>query len=187
MSKLHPETISVKSSSEYVASNTQHYNGLDDQAEKEILRLAKTLTENSERNINSPYSTASNDLIRTLTSMTQVPGVSPFAGDVDPRLDPSSDEFDSKFWVKNMRKLIDSDPDHYKPTSLGVAYRNLCCKGIASDADFQPTVANAPYKICRDFYYNSFKAQDQSRYFEILKPMDALIKPGTLTVVLDQL
>ncbi|GMG21613.1 unnamed protein product [Ambrosiozyma monospora] len=179
-----PEAISVKSSFGSDSSTTRNYNGLDDHAEKEIRKLARTLTDNSEKNIDSPYGTASNDLIRTLTSMTQVPGVSPFTGDIDPRLDPSSDEFDSKFWVKNMRKLKDSDPDHYKPTSLGIAYRNLCCKGIASDADFQPTVANLPYKHCRDFYYNWFKAQDQSRYFEILKPMDALIKPGTLTVVL---
>ncbi|GME93605.1 unnamed protein product [Ambrosiozyma monospora] len=90
-------TISVTSSGSD-ASTTRNYNGLDDQAEKEIRKLAKTLTENSEKNINSPYATSSNDLIRTLTSMTQVPGVSPFTGDVDRRLDPSSDEFDSKFW-----------------------------------------------------------------------------------------
>ncbi|GME79922.1 unnamed protein product [Ambrosiozyma monospora] len=97
MTELPPEIISVTSSGSD-ASTTRNYNGLDDQIEKEIRKLARTLTENSGKNVDSPYSTASNDLIRTLTSMTQVPGVSPFTGDVDRRLDPSSDEFDSKFW-----------------------------------------------------------------------------------------
>ncbi|GME70519.1 unnamed protein product [Ambrosiozyma monospora] len=183
-----PGLISVKSSS----TDYHYYDGLDDGAENRVKELASELTNPSlhnntdKKDLSKPYSSTSYNLIRTLTSMSQVPGVSPFQNseDIDARLDPNSDDFDSKFWIKNMRKLIDSDPGHFKPTSLGIAYRNLCCKGIASDADFQPTVANISYKFVRDFYYNWFKSNDESRYFEILKPMDALIKPGTLTVVL---
>ncbi|GME82061.1 unnamed protein product [Ambrosiozyma monospora] len=69
---------------------------------------------------------------------------------------------------------------------LPQCHKNLCCKGIASDADFQPTVANIAYKLARDAYFNWFMSNDESRYFQILKPMDALIKPGTLTVVLSR-
>lgn len=40
--------------------------------------------------------------------------------EINPRLDPDSDEFDSKFCVKNLRKLYNSDPSFYKRSSLGV-------------------------------------------------------------------
>ncbi|GME74090.1 unnamed protein product [Ambrosiozyma monospora] len=183
-----PGSISVNSS----LTDCHYYNKLDEDADKRVRDLAKELTYQSlnndtdKKDSSKPYSSASHDLIKTLTSISQVPGLSPFqtSDKIDTRLDPNSEDFDSKFWIKNMRKLFDSDPDHFKPTSLGIAYRDLCCKGIASDADFQPTVANISYKLLCDFYYNWFKSNDESRYFEILKPMDALIKPGTLTVVL---
>ncbi|KAG0667824.1 hypothetical protein C6P42_005203, partial [Pichia californica] len=97
---------------------------------------------------------------------------------------PLSDDFDSKFWIKNIRKLMDSDPDYYKPTSLGFVAKNLIAKGISSDADYQANFMNFPIKITRDFYLNYFRNNDESRYFNILKSMDCLINPGTLTVVL---
>ncbi|GME73197.1 unnamed protein product [Ambrosiozyma monospora] len=175
------ETISVKSEA---PEDVKSYDGFDDATEQQIKDLARQLT-NTSTHQNNGKTSSSNDLIRTLTSFSQVPGSVPMGeGQIDERLDPTSDNFDSKFWVKNIRKLMDSDPEHYKPSSLGIAYRNLCAKGIASDADYQQTVSNMPVKMITDFYYNWFKANDESRYFQILKPMDALMKPGTLTVVL---
>ncbi|ODV86674.1 hypothetical protein CANARDRAFT_6250 [[Candida] arabinofermentans NRRL YB-2248] len=181
------DSISVHSEIE----NPDHltsYQGFTANTEGDVRDLARQITRQSASSLAKDgqlEEKASVTLMRTLTSMSQVPGVEPSSyAEVDERLDPNSDNFDSKFWVKNMRKLMQSDPDHYKPTSLGIAYRDLCAKGIASDSDFQPTVLNAPYKIARDFYYTWVKKNDPSRYFEILKPMDGLIKPGTLTVVL---
>ncbi|KAH3664070.1 hypothetical protein OGAPHI_004784 [Ogataea philodendri] len=162
--------------------DAQRYDGYTDAAESEVRNLARQLTTQSQSSLHEHKST-SDDLIRTLTSMSQVPGQDPTTHS-DARLDPFSEEFDSKFWVKNMRKLMHSDPDYYKPTSLGITYKDLCVKGIASDSDFQPTVFNIPLKLARDYYYDYFKKNDQSRYFDILKPMDALMKPGTVTVVL---
>ncbi|ESW97055.1 hypothetical protein KL918_000666 [Ogataea parapolymorpha] len=159
------------------------YEGFADAAENQVRELARELTHQSRTSLSESKSGGGDDLIRTLTSMSQVPGVEPSTAD-DPRLDPFSDSFDSKFWVKNARKLMQSDPDHYKPTSLGIAYKNLRVQGIASDADFQPTVLNIGLKKARDFYYDYFRRNDESRYFDILKPMDALMKPGTVTVVL---
>ncbi|OUM53523.1 hypothetical protein BVG19_g2815 [[Candida] boidinii] len=183
------ESISVKSGDEVPA-----YDGFDDQAQAQVNDLARQLT-NASRNsyVSStlrngearPVKTDNTlDLIRTLTSMSQIPGTNTFEGDVDPRLDPNNDEFDSKYWIRNFRKLLDSDPEHYRHTSLGIAYRNLRARGVASDADFQENVLNFPYKIAKNFIADNFLSKDESRYFDILKPMDGIIKPGTLTVVL---
>ena len=102
----------------------------------------------------------------------------------DPRLDPKSPSFSSKHWVRNLKKLMDSDPDHYKPTSLSLAFKDLRAFGRSADADYQTTVFNAPFKVLGRAYDAVFNRNDTSRNFDILKPMDGLIKAGTVTVVL---
>lgn len=47
----------------------------------------------------------------------------------DPRLDPTSDQFNSRFWIKNLKAMLEADTEYYKPTSLGVAYKNLRAQG----------------------------------------------------------
>lgn len=155
------------------------YQGFDDAASASIRDLARTISRQSHSN---SVAESSQDLIKYLSHMSQVPGVSPFE-EVDPRLDPNCDEFDAKFWVKNLRKLKDSDPDYYKHSSLGVAYRNLRARGIATDSDYQPTVASYLYKMGMDLS-GKIGRPDDSKYFDILKPMDALMRPGEVTVVL---
>lgn len=147
--------------------------------EGEIRKLARTFTNNS---VNSSTSKTSEDLIRYLSHMSQVPGVEPYLATQE-SLDPESENFDAKFWVKNMRKLFQLDPDYYKPSKLGVAYRDLRAYGVAADADYQPTVTNAIAKLLGQGL-RSLKKQDEGRFFDILKPMDAQFKPGEVTVVL---
>lgn len=198
------ESISVGKGSEEVVSSEgcNSYQGYDDNADKQIKQLAREFTRNSHvndaLNENESYHERTDhgadkseddqeehfDLLRTMTSMSQVPGVVPVNETIDPRLDPSSDSFSSKFWVKNIKKLMDSDPDYYKPTSLGFACKNLVARGISSDADYQANFLNFPFKKARDLYLDVLRGNDQSRYFDILKSMDCLIKPGSLTVVL---
>ena len=114
-------------------------------------------------------------------------GVNPFDGqnlDSDPRLNPKSDLFDSKYWIRNMKRYMDTDPDHFKPTALGVAFRDLRAYGKSSDADYQATVLNAPFKIMKNAWDAVVNRNDTSNDFDILKPMDGIIKRGTVTVVL---
>lgn len=186
---VHPDSDSTDSDE----GEAQAYEGFNDDVEDSIKDLARAITAQSVSQIVSEKShigtgEAREQLLRTMTNMSQVPGVSPFnpgeTAGIDPRLDPDSDSFDSRFWVKNMRKLLDSDSSFYRPTSLGVVYKDLRAMGIASDADFQPTVLNVFQKKIQDFYFNHFRKNDMSRYFDILKSMDGLIKPGELTVVL---
>lgn len=147
--------------------------------EGEIRNLARTFTNNS---VTSATSKSSEDLIRYLSHMSQVPGVEPFLASQE-ALNPDSENFDAKFWVKNMRKLYQLDPEYYKPSKLGLAYRNLRAYGVAAGADYQPTVTNAIPKLLTEGI-RSLRKQDDSRYFDILKSMDAYFKPGEVTVVL---
>lgn len=162
------------------------YEGFDEPTKKRVRRLASDLLE-AEAHANSHKSTANGN---SRLSFGDVPGVSPFGGDkadpetLDARLDPTSDRFESKYWVKNLRKLMDSDPDYYKRTSLSVAYKNLRSYGLASDADYQSTVANVPMKLASQAWNSVFSRNDASRNIDILKPMSGLIPTGTVTVVL---
>ncbi|CAH6720308.1 pleiotropic ABC efflux transporter of multiple drugs Cdr1p [[Candida] jaroonii] len=123
-------------------------------------------------------------LQRTLSHMSQIPGVNPFTGnEVDPRLDPECDEFDSKFWVKNLRKYMDTDADYFKPSKLGVAFKDLRCYGTAVDSDYQANFANGVYKNLSNMI-TDFTRNGEDGFFDILKPMEGLLKPGELTVVL---
>ncbi|RCK64018.1 Multidrug resistance protein CDR2 [Candida viswanathii] len=159
-------------------SEVSEYHGFDTEASQNIQELAKTFTHDS-------VASGGDALQKYLTNMTNVPGINPYGDEVygNDQLNPDSDDFNAKFWVKNLRKLYDSDPEYYKPSKLGIAYRDLRAYGVANDSDYQPTVANAPWKFISEAI-NYFKKDNDSRYFDILKPMDGIMKPGELTVVL---
>ncbi|AGO10579.1 AaceriABR126Wp [[Ashbya] aceris (nom. inval.)] len=108
-----------------------------------------------------------------------------FGADSDPRLDPESDQFDSRYWVRTVRKLYISDPDHYKPAELSVVLQNLRVCGVSTDTDYQATVGNWPLKVARTLYEMTplARGRDKSE-FDILKPLDAVFEAGRLCVVL---
>ncbi|KRZ98805.1 uncharacterized protein AC631_05436, partial [Debaryomyces fabryi] len=158
----------------------QKYEGFDSTAEGDIRELARTMSHISREQTNN--TTGSEDLVRNLSHFSSIPGVEPYE-EVDERLNPDSEHFDARHWVKNLRKLHDSDVEYYKPSSLGIAYRNLRASGIAADSDYQTTVFNGIAKSLMDgFRY--LQKDDASRYFDILKSMDAIMRPGEVTVVL---
>ncbi|CCG24705.1 hypothetical protein CORT_0G00140 [Candida orthopsilosis Co 90-125] len=163
-----------KDEHESLSSSTMGtYEGFDAQG---VQNLARTYTYED--------STSAEGLSRYLTHMSEVPGVNPITGEIDDeRLDPTSDNFDAKFWVKNQRKLFETQRDYYKPSSLGVAYRDLRAHGVANDTDYQPTVTNALWKITTEAL-GHLRKEDESKMFDILKDMDAIMRPGELTVVL---
>ena len=152
------------------------YSGFDEAADKAVRKAARRL---SMRPLPS-HSGEEDDLIDGEM-------LNPFDGqslESDPRLDPKSDSFDPKYWIRNLKKMMDSDPDHYKPTSLGFAFKDLRAYGKASDADYQPTVANIPFKMIGEAWDAVVNRNDTSNNFDILKPMDGIVKQGTVTVVL---
>ena len=151
------------------------YAGYDEDTDRKVRKIAREMSYRS--------STANGESEAT----EETTGMNPFEGpslEADPRLDPKSDSFDSKYWIRNMKRVMDTDPDHYKPTSLGVAFKDLRAHAKSSDADYQATMMNVPFKLAGELWDKIANRNDTSRDFDILKPMDGLIKKGTVTVVL---
>lgn len=156
----------------------EQYEGFTDEVAKDVKMLARTATNHS-----ATGELVNHSLTKKLSQLL-VLGINPMDQTLDPRLDPNSDDFDSKFWVKNMHQLACSDPDYYKPASLGVVYKGLRAYGQAADADYQSNFANAIYKNVSQFIQNRSSSYRERTRFDILKPMDGIIEPGSVTVVL---
>jgi ATP-binding cassette subfamily G (WHITE) protein 2 (PDR) len=158
------------------------YKGFEVDIEREVQNIARQFTNNSHK---QDEDVLSGSLSRVSTI---VPGVNPMLdiNQLDPRLDPNSDEFQFRYWIKNFRSLMDKDPDHYKMYSLGITFKNLRAYGDSTDADYQTNVINAPlkfiWKVTKDnLSPNSVKRKSQ---FNILKSMDAVIRSGEIVAVL---
>jgi ATP-binding cassette subfamily G (WHITE) protein 2 (PDR) len=152
------------------------YSGFDKETSLRVQKIAREMSYRSEQG----HSSETDDV-------GDMKGVNPFDGEnlaEDPRLDPKSESFDSKAWIRNMKKMMDADTEHFKPAALGVAFKDLRAFGKSSDADYQTTVLNAPFKLVGKAWDAVVNRNDTSRNFDILKPMDGLIKRGTVTVVL---
>jgi ATP-binding cassette subfamily G (WHITE) protein 2 (PDR) len=160
------------------ASLDGSYVGFDEEVSRKVRKTARAM---SYRNDDQSEEES------TVNDEDPSEGVNPFDGEnlnANPRLDPKSSSFDSKTWIRNMKRVMDSDPDHFKPTALGVAFKDLRAYGRSSDADYQATVFNVPFKLIGEAWDAIVNRNDSSQLFDILKPMDGLIKRGTVTVVL---
>lgn len=153
------------------------YNGFTPAVEEEIRDLAKNIQ------LQCLGLTSENNLYRFMSHESQVHGENPVTS-TDERLDPNSEKFDLRFWVKNLRKLVDLDEEYFKPALLGVAYKNMSVFGHSTDSDYQATFANVVWKAAVHWIKGHNKAYRDAIRFDILKPMDGLISPGELTVVL---
>ena len=123
--------------------------------------------------------------LQQFTGISTPHGINPVLDKTDPTLDPENPLFSSKRWVQNMWRLYQSDSEYYKPGKLGVAYKNLRVYGDAIESDYQTTVANGVWKYTKKFINKFRKHTEEDEYtFDILKPMEGLIKPGEVTVVL---
>ncbi|KAK6461937.1 ABC-2 type transporter-domain-containing protein [Scheffersomyces coipomensis] len=182
-----------------LSSNNLPYDGVTSQVRQEIRNLARTMTRTSFSNVaaidfnknDEAFNESELDLSlsRKLTHLSDIPGQIPMVDDehenfINPKLNPHNDEFDYKFWIKNMQKLILSDIDYYKPTTLGLVYKDLRCYGHSSKFDYQSNVLNVPYKFLNKLVRRLTPSSLEHDSFDILKPMEGLCKPGTLTVVL---
>ena len=81
-------------------------------------------------------------------------------------------------------QIVPAGPRLLQAFQIGSSYRDLRAYGVATtDSDYQPTVTDALYKMAVEGI-RSLRKEDESRYFDILKPMDGYFEPGEVTVVL---
>ncbi|CAR28267.1 ZYRO0D17710p [Zygosaccharomyces rouxii] len=158
------------------------YEGFDQASKDRVRELAKDLEKQSVKDVNEASNGES--VFGVASSQGKDGGVNPMdESEYDERLDPNSDRFESKYWVKNMSRLMNSDPDYYKPYSIGCCWDQLSACGASSDVAYQKNVANLPLQILQTIYRYVRPSRDEDT-FQILKQMEGLINPGELLVVL---
>lgn len=100
----------------------------------------------------------------------------------DPELDPNNEAFNAEKWSSHMYYTFRSDVNRYPETSLGVSFKDLECYGEAQDLNYQLTVGNTPLAFLE--WVKSLISKSSANRIDILKPMDGVVKPGELLMVL---
>ncbi|KAL6453292.1 CDR4 ABC transporter CDR4 [Candida maltosa Xu316] len=159
--------------------NVHNYDGFTNTVASEIQNLARIMSNASIQHSKLHRHHSHQSTLRNSEGEEEYPNEK----FVDERLNPNSSEFSSTYWIQNAHTLVMSDVDYFKPVHLGVAFKNLRAYGQASDADYQSTFINCLPKFVASFVRENILGHSGPT-FDILKPMDGLIKPGELTVVL---
>ena len=166
------------------------YEGFTGEVHEQVQELARHFTNKSLASANNGSVVNDNDNWDRVSRVSTIaPGVNPMEGnlqELDPRLDPNGENFNSRYWIKNFKALMDKDPEHYNNYSLGITFKNLRATGEATDADYQANAVNAPYRFANSLIkkYLTSEAVKQQSQFDILKSMDGIIRPGEVLVVL---
>ena len=109
--------------------------------------------------------------------------VNPFIDDSDPTLDPTSEKFSARAWMKTLVHLRARDPDNLPGRTAGVTFRNLNVHGFGSATDYQKDVGN----VFIGGFATASKLLGRKkgiRKIQILRDFDGLVKSGELLVVL---
>lgn len=132
----------------------------DERRDFEVAELAKSLTRRS--------------------TWSNVAG-NPFEAEKDSSLDPHSENFRARHWVRSMIKLSEAE-NRLPGRTAGVAFRNLNVHGYGAATDYQKDVGN----IWLESIGLAKKALGLSkpRRIDILRDFEGLVESGEMLVVL---
>ena len=123
------------------------------------------------------------DLAKTLTKQSTWTDVedSPFGAEADSALDPHSQNFRPRQWVKSMIKLNESE-NKTPGRTAGIAYRNLNVHGYGAATDYQKDVGN----VWLEALGLAKKALGlaKPRRIDILRDFEGIVHSGEMLVVL---
>jgi len=161
---------STSSSSEETATsnppNTRREDIITRETERDVAALARKLT-------------------KTPTSSSVIDN--PF-NSTDPRLQPNSDQFNVKSWVKTLMQIMSRDSELYPNRTAGVSFRNLSVHGFGSQQDYQKDVSNLWMEgidVLRNVLGGGRPGGKRGeRKIQILRNFDGLVKSGEMLVVL---
>ncbi|OKL58610.1 ABC transporter CDR4 [Talaromyces atroroseus] len=102
--------------------------------------------------------------------------------DADPELDPNSESFKQKKWVKNLLHITSRDPEKYPRRTAGVTFRNLIAYGYGTAADYQGDVFNTWLKAFG--YIRGLLGLRKKKRIDILRDFEGLVKSGEMLLVL---
>ena len=122
----------------------------------------------------------------TIRSTTDPTGDNPFDSNNDPKLDPTSSEFNGRAWLKTFLRLIQNErlnaQDRFPDRRAGIAFRNLSAYGFGSATDYQKTVGNVPLEIVG--FAKRLFGLEKPRQIDILRHFDGVVESGEMCLVL---
>jgi ABC-type multidrug transport system ATPase subunit len=120
-------------------------------------------------------------LARQFSRDSNIPdSANPFNAEPDSALDPSSDNFKPRAWVKAMFQTQKKD-DRFLARTAGVAFRNLGAHGFGAATDYQKSVGNVFLEVVG--MARRLMGVGQRR-IDILRGFDGVVNPGEMLVVL---
>jgi len=163
---LPPSTSSSEETATSNHPNTHREDIITPETERDVAALARKLTKipTSSSVIDNPFNSA------------------------DPRLQPNSDQFNVKTWVKTLMQIISRDPELYPNRTAGVSFRDLSVHGFGSQQDYQKDVSNLWMEgidVLRNVLGGGRPGgKTGERKIQILRNFDGLVKSGEMLVVL---
>ena len=143
-----------------------NYEAIDEeQVETEVRSLAQQLTRQSTR-----FSVATDDPENTFIQTQE-----------DSTLNPHSDSFRAKNWMKNFLAINSRHNEKDLKREAGLAFRNLSVHGFGSPTDYQKDVANSVLQVGALI---RAMAGTGKQKIQILRNFDGLVKSGEMLVVL---
>ncbi|KAJ5781341.1 hypothetical protein N7457_006501 [Penicillium paradoxum] len=109
-------------------------------------------------------------------------GINTFLDASNPELDPHSDQFNSRKWVKNMLQITCRDPGRYPRRTAGVFFRNLNVFGYGTAADYQMNFANFWLKGAG--WLRDALGLERKVRIDILRDFEGIVHSGEMLVVL---
>ncbi|KAF4772135.1 hypothetical protein HAV15_005009 [Penicillium sp. str.  len=137
--------------------------------DRQITTLARSLSHISRQNS-----------LRAASEPTE--GVNTFLDSSDPELDPNSDQFKSRKWVKNIIQMTSRDPERYPRRTTGVSFCNLNVFGYGTAADYQMDFANFWLKGAG--WFRSVLGSQKKVCIDILRDFEGIVHSGEMLVVL---
>ncbi|PNS19404.1 Brefeldin A resistance protein [Sphaceloma murrayae] len=131
----------------------------EEDSEREVKKLARYYTQNSYSNVEG----------------------NPFQAEEGSVIDPQSDNFKARAWVRAMLNMAELDGDKQMPRQAGFSFRNLSAHGYGTATDYQKSVGNVPLQI---FGAARKLAGKKDRRIDILRNLDGLVHAGEMLVVL---
>jgi ATP-binding cassette, subfamily G (WHITE), member 2, PDR len=108
--------------------------------------------------------------------------VNPFDRSDNPLLDPLSEKFSPRAWMKALIGVQSRDPARYPQRVAGVAYKNLSAHGFGDATDYQKTFSNYPLET--GSLFKRLIGRRRQTKIQILRKFDGLVRSGEMLVVL---
>ena len=181
----HPSTPNPDQNADEIESDAQR----DARINEELTVLARQISNHSHKKDDHGISD-DRELKHTQTKSTLggLAGANPFEDPSHPELNPNSNEFDPRKWVKLIMRQHARHSDNpdgsvdYDALRAGLSFQNLNVHGFGRPTDFQKNVGNIWLSVASSV--KSIFGADSKTKIQILREFEGVVRAGEMLVVL---